>query len=97
MSSWLGEFNWKFIVIMIYLIVQTAFTTKGIYDNYQLANETHGSLCVLKKDYEKRVTDSEAFLVKHPQGIPGLASRADILRSIQAIEANVVSLRNLNC
>jgi hypothetical protein len=55
------------------------------------------ALCTFRGDLEARVHDSETFLRRHPAGLPGIASREEILRDIASRRRTVDSLRRLKC
>lgn len=56
-----------------YLILAAGNVT-GLVWQYTLANDTRTSLCAFKGDLERRVTAGEEFLLKHPNGIPGISA-----------------------
>ncbi len=62
----------------------------------KVALETHSALCAFKHDLLRRHDDGAVFLIKHPDGIPGI-SRADIERSLSNQQATLDSLAALDC
>ncbi len=86
--------------LVVWIIVFTALTFYGIHRNTDLANQgviAHSALCSFKMDLQSRIVNSETFLRNHPQGIPGLATRTDILTSIKNQKLTLASLSELHC
>lgn len=55
-------------------------------------------LCSIKRQQRGQIHDSQAYLVKHPDGAPAIGlSRVDILRSITKSQAFVRQFNSLGC
>ena len=57
---------------------------------------TNAALCSLRGDLKRRVSTSEAFLVAHPHGIPGITA-AQIQSGISSETRSVHALSLLRC
>lgn len=62
------------VVALLMLIALPLLTLLilGRVDSNQRANTT--ALCALRADLQNRVSTSDAFLLKHPDGIPGISA-----------------------
>lgn len=58
-------------------------------------SNTH-ALCSLRADVQKRVTDGQAFLKTHPEGIPGIPAPT-LQSSITNSQRTVKALSSLIC
>jgi len=65
-------------------------------DLKRIQDDTTKALCTFRDDLQRRYDDGVEFLVKHPEGIPGI-SAADIRRSLHNQKATLLSLRDLPC
>lgn len=63
-----------------------------------VADETHGALCALKNDIERRHRSAMRYLADHPgpEPIPGI-TREQIQDSIKNQKATLNALRDLSC
>lgn len=59
--------------------------------------DTQAALCTFRGDLQYRVDSSKAFLVTHPHGIRGLATREQIRNDIANRERTIRSLHGLSC
>ena len=104
----LGLTKTQFVGVIVCLIVavlllQTYLITRVSGLAGQGA-ESHRALCVLKADYAKRLSDSEAYLrLTHAQRVAkygeslGTIPNATIQTSIKNLQANIDALSDLNC
>lgn len=58
--------------------------------------QAHDSLCVLKADLARRITDADEFLRQHPHGIPGIPAKA-IQASLTNQRSTLTALETLTC
>jgi len=65
------------------------------YVAHESARTKH-ALCVLRGDLQTRINASTAYLVKHPEGIPGVDPKV-IRDGIRNQQRTVSALRSLNC
>lgn len=65
-------------------------------DIARIALSTNTSLCTVRQDLERRVSDSRHFLAEHPNGIAGIPP-ATIRQSIRNEEGTVHALSSLRC
>ena len=66
----------------------------------QLRNDgekAHTAICAFRSDLQQRAHDSRVFLFHHPDGVPGLATRADILTSIHNEQHTINALGVADC
>jgi hypothetical protein len=84
-----------YATILIYAVVIAAGFI-GWYINHQQASKTERALCSLKAELQRRVDNTQAFLVKYPHGLDGL-SKADLTKSIQDTQRTIDALSILNC
>jgi hypothetical protein len=60
-------------------------------------SETHEAVCALVADLEERTEQTQAFLVTHPHGIPGLASGSQLRESLHNQERTLAALGVITC
>ena len=86
----------------LYLVVAALLVAAVIWGAAQRAQlrdiqgQTVGALCTFTLDLQHRYDDGVQFLLKHPEGIPGI-SAADIQRSLHNQKATLGSLKGLPC
>jgi len=68
----------------------------GIWINHQQSSETHNALCTLYDDLKTRVNGTKDYLLRHPNGFPGISS-ATLVKSIHDQEQTLDALSTLNC
>lgn len=85
----------RHLVLVAYLVLVAAMLF-GIYRVETIANRTNASLCSFKADLERRVEATREFLLRNPEGIPGI-SRAEFERSLASQESTIASLGSLHC
>jgi TRAP-type C4-dicarboxylate transport system permease small subunit len=83
------------VLITTTVLVFLALLGMGVYVYTATRNNTR-ALCAIKQDAEKRVSESQTFLVTHPQGIPGISASV-IQRGIDNAQAQVKALSDVNC
>jgi Zn-dependent M28 family amino/carboxypeptidase len=88
--------HWVVVALFAYLTVLGVGVVLLGVRTYQVAHETHQAACALKVDYGHRISQTEAFLARHPNGVAGI-SRADFLMSISNQERTLHSFRFLSC
>lgn len=77
------------------LVAAIALSFTQVLENRRLAREgqqAHRALCVLKTDLARRIKDGHAFLLEHPDGIPGISAKT-IQASIANQEATLSALQ----
>jgi hypothetical protein len=95
-----GAVSYLMLVIVVFYLYhsqqQTAADTRSTAAkaarSARLGVKTHTGVCRLKDDLENRIAKSEAFLVAHPNGIPGFSAAA-IQSSINGQRRTIRSLR----
>ncbi len=98
---------WPWIVSGVSVMCLVLALVWGETQNRYLAEQgyqTHKAICTLKSDYAKRVTDSQTFLsmtVKQRENKYGLSlgriPESVIRQSLRGLEANLESLKTLDC
>lgn len=84
--------RWLIIgTVALYIVV---ITVGGLAYLHAFASEK--ALCALRADLEKRVEGSEAFLMQHPKGIPGIPAKA-IRDGLINQKRTVKALQELSC
>lgn len=60
-------------------------------------SETHEAVCALVGDLEERTKSTQAFLLAHPDGIPGLATGAQLRESLHNQQRTLAALSVISC
>jgi hypothetical protein len=82
---------------LIGLTVTLAVALGGVaYYTWQSANASTQALCTLRMDLERRVASSQAFLVEHPRGIPGISVKV-IQDGIKNQQRTIKALQDISC
>lgn len=81
--------SWAIFAIFVTLVLLGGYIAKS-------ANDTVDALCSLRVGLESEVAGSEDFLLKHPQGIPGITP-ATIRLGIERQEHTIKALGSLSC
>jgi len=68
----------------------------GIWTNHQQNAQVHNALCTLYDDMQTRVNGTKDYLLRHPNGFPGITS-ATLVKSIHDQEQTLEALSGLNC
>lgn len=77
-------------VVLFFLII-----AGGVY-TWAVSNQNKDALCAYRADLESRIKSSQDFLVKHPNGIPGVAV-SDIQKSVDSQQHAVKAFKKINC
>jgi hypothetical protein len=67
-----------------------------VVKTYRDANRNTDALCALRHDLERRVASSQAFLDKHPAGIPGIPVQT-IKDGLVNQQRTITALGDLRC
>lgn len=78
------------------IVVFAAVLGSVIVYGYSKAHENTVALCALRADLDKRIVQSQGFLIDHPQGFAGI-SPAAIKTQISNSQRTRHTLRNLSC
>jgi hypothetical protein len=82
---------------LIGLTVALALALSGVaFYTFQTASTSTRALCALRADLERRVESSQAFLVEHPGGIPGISVKT-IQSGIKNQRATIRALQGISC
>lgn len=85
------------VILFVYLTLMGGAILGTALYAYQIARSAHDAGCALRADQIDTFHSSIEFLKTHPDGAPGLATRADILRRMIALRQSVDSLKGLDC
>jgi hypothetical protein len=83
--------------VLIGLTVALALALGGVaFYTWQTASTSTDALCALRTDLERRVESSQAFLVEHPEGIPGISVKT-IQDGIKNQTRTIRALQGISC
>lgn len=85
-----------YLILVAAVVFALAGTRSNSQDTERVAAQTHAAICTLRADLQRRVDDGDAFLKRHPHGIPGI-SRADIQRSLVGQRSTIKALAIADC
>lgn len=85
-----------FIFVLTVVVIGFVYSTNSRDQIADEARRTTDALCVLKVDLKGRVESSKAFLLSHPNGIPGI-SADDIQNSIDNQLSTIAALSIIKC
>lgn len=82
--------RWGFRVWLAVFTLATAWAV-------QQGLEAHNALCVVRAGLQRDVVRTDAFIKKHPEGIPGLVTADELALSNDDQRERVRDLRGLDC
>lgn len=88
------------IAFLVALALAVCSLSAAVYVIVTKANEgseTHAAICALVGDLEARTVASREFLKEHPEGLPGLATAAQIRESVHNQERTRDALGVVSC
>lgn len=86
-----------FVLSLVLLLAVGGITVFVVAGKSSEGTETHEAICALIGDLEERTDASKKFLAEHPEGIPGLASAAQIRESLHNQERTRDALNVVSC
>jgi hypothetical protein len=91
-----GFHKWRWRAMTVWVILFTAVVGWQIQINHDTAakgDAAHAALCVFVQDLSDRTSNSERFLMEHPNGIPGIPG-AVIRNSLKNQQKTLASLNS---
>jgi hypothetical protein len=87
----------RMLRILTALTIALYFILGGVaLYTYNLGQKNKRALCTIRANAEDRAETTQQFLLRHPNGIPGI-SVLDLNRSINAYRATVRALDDVDC
>lgn len=77
--------------VVLYVVLGTV-----VFLNYRSSDTTNDALCALRGDLERRVEQSQQFLIEHPNGVGGIPA-ATIRQGLVNQQHTIHALRKLSC
>jgi hypothetical protein len=84
--------NWLVAATVVLFVATGCVAYLGLHSS----QKTNRSLCALRGDLEKRVAQSQDFLVQHPEGFAGIPA-ATIRQGLVNQEHTIKALSGLSC
>lgn len=93
---YLRKLAYATVVLFVMLIVASGLFFWRISGIANDGLRAHDAVCVLRADLEKRANATDAYLLQHPAGIPGIPI-ATLKASVASQRQTVAALAVANC
>ncbi len=86
-----------FLISLVLVLAVAAISAYLLTHRANEGSETHSAICALVQDLESRTEQTKGFLLSHPEGIPGLATPAQLREQLTNQERTLNALGSLSC
>ncbi len=91
-----GFHKWRWRALTVWVIAFTAVVGWQVQINHDTAakgDAAHAALCVFVSDLDTRIESSEAWLVTHPDGVPGIPASV-VMNSLRNQKKTLAALES---